>query len=147
MNTAIKLSLIDQAIETSRQTLNNLRIANQAIRDNGYVFFEKINKTQRSKLHECDFEINETSYYVYFDVTSYLNDDNEPDFEIQVIEVMKCHISSGDYGTPLEKIHSNELHQITEKVYEYWNKTMPDNFYDELDENTDCPVNDDTKIY
>jgi hypothetical protein len=141
MNTAIYQSL-DNAIESLRTSTYALNKATQElhelVRNNGYVSLEPITKQTRDKYEEAEIKIDEFDYLVVFYPEPFLWG-NEPDFEIHLLEVCKSHCKAGEYGKPLKKIHCNEEDKIKAEIYRYWTKDMPDNFYEDLGQNTDCP--------
>lgn len=152
MNTAIKNQTLGEQIDTLRKVVtqfsNEKKDLMQSIADNGYTFFKKLTPQQTEKLNECEITIDEYYYLVHFDVEAYYNKSIfENDFTVTICQVAKCHIKLEDEYKVVEKLHCNDLSKIQDAVETYWNKWMPDNFFDELGENTDCPVNDDTKIY
>lgn len=110
--------------------------SNKPIIQTGMVELGKF-KGKREKHHELEFEINESAYVVLFDVEAYNYQGLHNDFNITILEATKCHISKGKYIV-LNQIDRNELSLIEGEIYNHWEKNMPDNFYDELGEDTDC---------
>ncbi|MBK9223362.1 MAG: hypothetical protein IPO16_14765 [Saprospiraceae bacterium] len=120
-------------------TLSNIfspqRTANP-VPKSGNVLIEKF-YGKRDKYHELEFEINETAYMVLFDVEPYNYEDLYNDFNVSILEVSKCHIKKDEYIVR-NQIRISEFDLILNKVYDHWEKNMPDDFYSELCEDTDC---------